>query len=331
MTMKKSKNKHLLLSECINERVESKRLMKKNSTADLYLVAGHHFLNFIEKNDILLPDITPTMVCDLQTYLQTKELKINTLNSYLSSLRAVFNAVLNDRPFKIKKHPFQHMKLKRDVTVKKPLSPDMIGKIATADFSNDPRLSLGADLSLFSFMAYGMPFVDMIRLKNSNIQGNKLVYNRHKTGIQIRIGITLGMMQIIEKYRNKGEYLFPVMFPEATYRQYKGMLAAHNQSLKTIGKELEIHSNLTSYVLRRTWAAEAQRCHTPISVINQALRHTSEKTTRCYLNQLDQSELNDANRTITSFINRILIKNVKGDTRKGTYYEISKVPGKNLE
>ncbi|WP_455638697.1 phage integrase SAM-like domain-containing protein, partial [Parabacteroides sp.] len=113
--MKKSKNKHLLLSECINERVESKRLMKKNSTADLYLVAGHHFLNFIEKNDILLPEITPTMVCDFQTYLQTKELKINTLNSYLSSLRAVFNAVLNDRPFKIKKHPFQHMKLKRDV------------------------------------------------------------------------------------------------------------------------------------------------------------------------------------------------------------------------
>lgn len=318
-TLKTRKSKHLLLTECINERVESKRLMGKNSTAELYLVAGHHFLKFIEKSDILLTEITPTMVSDFQAYLQTKNLMINTLNSYLSSLRAVFNAVLNDRPFKVKKHPFQHLKLKRDVTVKKPLSPDMIRKIATTDFSNDPHLSLGADLSLFSFMAYGMPFVDMIRLKNSNIQGNELVYNRHKTGIQIRMEITAGMMQIIEKYRNAGEYLFPVMFPEATYRQYKGMLAAYNQSLKTIGKELQIHSNLTSYVLRRTWAAEAQRCHIPISVISQALGHKSEKTTRCYLNQLDQSELNDANRTITNSINMILIKNVKGDTRKRTY------------
>ena len=318
-TVKTRKGKHLLLTECIRRRVESKRSMGKDSTADLYQAAGHRFLEFLGEKDIYLSEITPTQVSDFQGYLQAKNLRINTINSYTSSLRAIFNSVLNDHPFKMGKHPFLHLKLKRDVTIKKPLSAAKIEKIATADFSYDPRLSLRVDLSLFSFMAFGMPFVDMIHLKKSNIQGRDIVYNRHKTGIQIRMQITPGMWHIIRKYRNDGEYLFPVMSKPATYRQYKGMLSAYNNALKTIGKLLKIHPNLTSYVMRRSWAAEAQRRHVPISVISQALGHTSEKTTRCYLGQLDQSELNNANRAITKSINLLLVKNVKGGAAKNAY------------
>lgn len=319
VTLKKKRSSSLLFVECVRERAELKRSMQRDSTADLYLAAGNHFWKFLENKDIPFVEITPTMVCDFQTYLQSKYLKINTINSYLSSLRAVFNAVLNDRSLEIKKHPFRGLKLKRDVTVKKPLLPTMVEKIATANFSDDFSLSLGADMALFSFMAYGMPFIDMACLKESNIQGDEIVYHRHKTGIQISMEITAGMQYIIEKYRSGNEYIFPIMHSSATYRQYKGMLDAYNDSLKIIGKRLQIHSNLTSYVLRRTWAAEAQRCHTPISVISQALGHTSEKTTRCYLNQLDQSELNIANRTITYSIDHLLTKKVKEEARKKTY------------
>lgn len=321
-TVKTRKGKHLLLTECIRRRVESKRSMGKDSTADLYQAAGHQLLGFLEflgKKDISLTEITPTQVSDFRAYLQTKGLKVNTINSYISSLRAIFNAVLNDHPFKMEKHPFLHLKLKRDVTVKKPLSSANIEKIATADFSSNPRLALKADLALFSFMAFGMPFVDMIHLKKSNIQGKEIIYNRHKTGIQIRMEITPGMQHIIRKYHNDSEYLFPVLSKPATHRQYKGMLSAYNNALKTIGRLLNIHPNLTSYVMRRSWAAEAQRRHIPISVISQALGHTSEKTTRCYLSQLDQSELNNANRTITKSINLLLVKNVNGGTGKRTY------------
>lgn len=318
-TLKTKKSSYLLLSECIGRRVESKRSMGKNSTADLYQAAGHQLLEFLGEKDIYLNEITPTQVSDFQSYLQTKNLKINTINSYISSLRAIFNAVLNDHPFKMKKHPFLHLKLKREVTIKKPLSSAKIEKIASADFSDDPGLALRADLSIFSFMAFGMPFIDMIHLKKSNIQGNEIVYNRHKTGTQIRMEITTGMRHIIRKYNNDSEYVFPLMSEPTTYRQYKGMLSAYNKSLKAIGRLLKIHPNLTSYVMRCSWAAEAQRRHIPISVISQALGHTSEKTTRCYLNQLDQSELNNANRTITKSINFILTNNAKGDAGKGAY------------
>lgn len=307
--MSTQRKKVFLIGEYTLKRIQHKLLMGKNSTADLYQATGHHFLNFLGNKDIPISEITPIMVKDFQDYLEMKCLKINTINSYLSSLRAIYNAALSEKPFKVKFHPFLHLKLKRDVTVKSPLSAEMIEKIATTDFSDSPKLELAADLSLFSFMAYGMPFVDMIHLKKSNIHDNEIIYNRHKTGIQIRIEITTGMFHIIEKYRNNSSYIFPIMHSESTYGQYKSMLASYNDSLKIIGHELSIHNNLTSYVLRHTWAAEAQRRHIPIAIISQALGHTSEKTTRCYLNQLDQSELNNANQNITNAINSLLIRN----------------------
>ncbi|WP_455636463.1 tyrosine-type recombinase/integrase [Parabacteroides sp.] len=312
-----SKKKVQSLNEYIQQRVENKRAMGKNSTADLYQATGNHFLNFRNKKDIAIREITPTLIADFQSYLQAQNLKINTINSYMSCLRAIYNAAFNDRPFPLKIHPFRNIKLKRDITVKKPLAENMIRKIATANFRNDPKLALTADLTLFSFMAYGMPFADMVRLTKKNIQHNRIVYTRHKTGIQIQIEITPGMAHILSKYNSDNrEYLFPVMIPSATHNQYKAMLAKHNKALITIGTSLGIHEHLTSYVLRHTWAAEARRLHVDISVISQAMGHTSEKTTRMYLNRLDQSELDQANQAITNPLNQILTKKLKGKGKR---------------
>lgn len=317
------KKKGLFLHEYVGRRAESKRLMGKDSTADLYQAAGHHFFVFLGNRDIRVCDVTATQVNDFQAYLQAKGLKINTINSYLSSLRAIYNAAFDDKPFKRKLHPFHKLRLKRDMTVKKPLSDQQVKKMATADFRDRPDLTLATDLALFSFMAYGMPFVDMVHLTRKNIHGQAIVYNRHKTGIEIRVEITSGMWQMIRKYESSGsDYLFPVMFASATHRQYKSMLSAHNETLKQVGQLLGIHNNLTSYVMRYTWASEARRLHVDIAVISQALGHTNEKTTRGYFNRLDQPELDQANQKITSPICKILSdkqKRINWRGIEGTY------------
>lgn len=307
---KECRSKSCLMNEYIQKRMEYKRVMGKNSTADLYQATGHHLLAFRNGKDFPVRELTPTMVSDFQDYLQAKGLKINSVNSYMSCLRAIYNAAFNEKPFPVKIYPFRNLKLKRDITVKKPLSESMIKKLAMANFS-DPNLVLATDLALFSFMAYGMPFADMVRLTQKNIRQGWLIYNRHKTGIQIRIEITPGMRRILDKWRMDSEYLFPIMFPNASHSQYKALLANYNRSLVKIGEKLGIHEHLTSYVFRYTWAAEARRLHVDISVISQAMGHTSEKTTRGYLNQLDQSELDSANRTITKSINTLLVRKSK--------------------
>ena len=317
------KRKGPLLYDYIRQRAESKQLIRKNSTADLYLAAGRHFYRFQRNKDIPIRDLTSTLLNDFHAYLQAKRLKINTINSYLSSLRAVYNAAFDEQPFEMRYHPFRKLKLKRDLTVKKPLSDQQVKKMAAADFRDRPDLTLATDLALFSFMAYGMPFVDMVHLTRKNIHGQAIVYNRHKTGIEIRVEITSGMWQMIRKYESSGsDYLFPVMFASATHRQYKSMLSAHNETLKQVGQLLGIHDNLTSYVMRYTWASEARRLHVDIAVISQALGHTNEKTTRGYFNRLDQPELDQANQKITSPICKILSdkqKRINWRGIEGTY------------
>ena len=62
---------------------------------------------------------------------------------------------------------------------------------------------------------------------------------------------------------------------------------------------LSLAQPITFHQRRHSWATEALRQNIPVAVISQAMGHTSEKTTRIYLAQLDQSVLNKANAKIT--------------------------------
>ncbi len=75
-----------------------------------------------------------------------------------------------------------------------------------------------------------------------------------------------------------------------------------------IGARLHLSVKLTSYVARHSWATEALRQNIPVAVISQAMGHTSEKTTRIYLAQLDQSVLNKANAKITKKAANMFLK-----------------------
>ena len=85
----------------------------------------------------------------------------------------------------------------------------------------------------------------------------------------------------------------------------KRSLYKYNEALHELGRGLNI-GPLTSYVARHSWATEAYRRHTPIAIISQALGHTSERTTRFYLDQLDVSDLAKANRLIVGDLDRMV-------------------------
>lgn len=318
--MKQSKhgriNGSLSFIEYIKIRALSKREMGKLGTAELYEVAGRHFERFLEGRSCRLKEITATIIADFRCFLQQRKLKTNTINSYLSSLRAIYNAALLEGLIpQPKENPFGRLKLKREETPKRALPVQVVRKLATLDLSQQPDLEQAADLSLFSFMAFGMPFVDIVNLKKSNIQGGEIIYNRHKTRTQIRIGLTPGLEALIRKYENDTPFVFPLgqeRLNTTGYRGYKRLLSRQNQALKKIGEKLRLEVKLTSYVMRHTWASQALAHHIPVAVISQALGHSSEKTTRYYLSQLDQSELNDANKQITNFLDILLVE--RGNT-----------------
>ena len=297
----------LSLLEYTNMRIELKKKLNKASTAELYQVAANHFLKFTENAGFHMEDLNRTLISDFTAYLQCKGLAMNTINSYLSSLRAIYNAACHDGLLHPVEHPFQGLKLKRESTVKRAIPVTLIQKLASFKTDGSSGQELAIDMSLFSFLACGMPFVDIAYLTANNIRNGELIYNRRKTGAQIRMEITTGMWQIINKYAPRNgerEFLFPILpSGSPTHSQYKHSLALHNKELKEIGDKLCIPVHFTSYVIRHSWASAALQSGVSVAVISQGLGHSSEKTTRYYLSELDVSELTKANRIISGSIN----------------------------
>lgn len=282
----------------------------RDATADLYRAAGNWFRKFMNGRDICLLGMTPSLVDGFIAFLQTgKKLKVNTVNSYICALRAIYNTTIRELAYIPRIHPFAHITIHPEKSAKRAVDLEVFEQISALDLKEEPGLQLAADLCTFSFLACGMPFVDLAHLTHANIEGDTLVYNRTKTGSPIRISITRGMRCLLDKYASSSSpYLFPVFPPEgpASYEHYKRLLRKYNVALKMIGSRLQLPVFLTSYVVRHSWATIAYRKYTPIALISQALGHTSERTTRHYLAQLDQSELSKANLLIIGTVDNLV-------------------------
>lgn len=312
-TNKVNKNfKKILLSKYFEELIHRKRKAGKHSTADLYRATNNWIKQFTKGNPPMLREITSGFVENFYCFLQSQgHLKTNSIVSYINNFRAMFNTAVRERIIHPCFHPFDHLSLHKEKTAKRAVSKKVIEDICKLDLHQEPELALSVDLCIFSYLACGIPFVDLAHLTEENIIDNDIIYNRAKTGASVRIRITNGMRLLLNKYRGKnGRYLFPILLKEAgtLHEEYKAILNKYNTHLKEIGSRLQIPIHLTSYVIRHTWATEALRQHIPIAIISQALGHTSEKTTRYYLDQLDQSELNKANISIINSVETILLK-----------------------
>ena len=73
---------------------QDKRRRGDESTADLYRAVRNHFECFITDVGPAHKEVTAELVQDFQLWLQRKGLRVNTVNSYLSCLRAMYNRAL---------------------------------------------------------------------------------------------------------------------------------------------------------------------------------------------------------------------------------------------
>ena len=284
---------------------EDKRSCGDESTADLYRAVRNHFMCFSGGKELFLKEVTPALVEAFLKWLREKGLRVNTVNSYMSNLRAMYNRARRVCREKTGESPFAGIHLRQEETRKRAVPVEVIKEIAALDLKSEPEKQLAIDLALFSFMACGIPFVDIVHLTGENLveNGTVLQYHRQKTGAFIQMEVTSGMQMLLDRYKDEERrYLFPVLPEDATHEQYKSCLATENRYLKEISVMLDLPETLTTYSFRHAWASEAYRLHVAIGVISQALGHTSEKTTRIYLQKFDVSEIAKANRQVSEAV-----------------------------
>lgn len=286
----------------VDEQIEFLLREKRIKTAQSYSSARKIFYTFLEAKDLEMEYIDSDLICDFEQYLITRGMVRNTTSFYIRILRSAYNKAVQQNLVK-QCFPFSQVYTGIDKTQKRAASQRAIN-----DLENDRRLSrnmsLARDLFLFSFYCRGISFVDLARLKRSNIKNGVLSYVRSKTGQQLHIGLEPCMEKIIHRYEEWGQaegYLFPIVYHEKDfYKEYASALRIHNLRLRRISKRLKIDPPLTSYVARHTWATLAKKKGVPLGVISECMGHTSEGTTKIYLASLDQNVLDKANKMIIS-------------------------------
>jgi len=250
--------------------------------------------------DILLADISNRFLNEYEEFLISEGLKINSVSVYLRTLRAVINRAIKEGVLDEEYYPFRKHTIKSEATVKRAISKEDISRIRDLELKAHSTLDMTRDFFMFSFYNRGMSFVDLAYLKKSNIQKDRIVYTRKKTGQKFSIKITEQTKDIIYKYAKEDfDYIFPIIKrPDNEFLDYKNAFRLMNKKLKEIATMAGIDADLTTYVARHSWATIAKRSGIPTAIISEGLGHETEETTQIYLDSFENKILDDANELI---------------------------------
>lgn len=304
MTIKTQSRKLAYLFPYMEESVRKLRTLGKIRTAETYQTALSRFRRFRHGIDVRLADIDDELMSAYERELKESGLCANTTSFYMRILRAVYNRALKEGLIKDRR-PFRYVYTGVDKTRKRAIDIRDVRRLASLNLDGRPAEALARDLFLFSFYTRGMSFVDMAYLQKMDLHYGVLSYRRRKTGQMMFIRWEKCMQNIIDRYPvSSTPFLLPIItsFDRDPRAQYIHMIHKVNSCLRRLGKRLNLPVPLTMYVARHTWASTAHRENIPISVISEGMGHTSEKTTRIYLDSLDANVIDEANRMILGLI-----------------------------
>ena len=293
------------------------RLQKEGrfSTAHVYKNALFSFSNFCGTQNVSFRQVTRECLRRYGQHLSDCGLKPNTVSTYMRMLRSIYN-----RGVDMHQAPYVHG-LFRDVFTgvdtrqKKAIPISELHMLLNKDPQSEKLRRTQAIANLL-FQFCGMPFSDLAHLEKSNLERGLLKYNRTKTGTPMSIEVLESAQNAIGGLYNKSDarssgypdYLFRILSgaykrnEEGAYREYQSALRRFNNELKSLSRKLRLHSPVTSYTLRHSWATTAKYRGVPIEMISESLGHKSIKTTQIYLKGFELEERTKVNKLNYSYV-----------------------------
>jgi integrase len=262
--------------------------------------------NHGKKLNYTFSHIDVTFCRKFEDWMRNKGNKDTTLSYQFRTLRAAFNKAIEAKIVAREKNPFIEYKLSHfnTKTIKRALSKKDIMKIINANCIGKSELrQLTHDLFSFSYLCGGISFVDIANLTPKNIVDGRLIYQRQKTHGNINLPLSDKAQQIIDKYidyQKKAIYLFPILHGKKHITPMQKNNRVHkvchqiNQELKLLAKELNIKSEVTTYVARHSFATILKKSGVNIGIISEALGHQDIKTTQIYLSRFDNEQVDEA-------------------------------------
>lgn len=254
---------------------------------------------------------TPERLKEYEDWLAGQQSSPNTISTYMRTLQAVYNRWMSPGIEGYNPVLFKDVYTKVESRTKRALTAEQMEQLRNTDFSVlTLRQQQVLTYFLLMFMLRGMPFIDLVHLRKSDLRNRRITYRRHKTGKLMVVDVPPDAMRLLQKYRDKtdSEYLFPLLhgglFMEEHHHRYQETLRHFNRELARLMKQLLPGVSVSSYTARHTWATLAYHSGVPVGLISQSLGHSSIRVTMTYLKPFDAEVIDRINRQVISLVKK---------------------------
>lgn len=253
------------------------------------------------RDSLTFSQITPEFLEKYEVWLRENGNKEGGIAFKMRELRAIYNKAINRGIVGQEYYPFKKYKISKLKAKQRKiaLSIEDFKRIKNFNVCNYPELIEAYNYFMFSFYANGMNFIDMAKLKWSDIRNGRIYYQRSKTKGKFSILVNSELKSILEYYQGvnrSSDYIFPILLKndltpkQIAYRKHK-VLSRYNRKLRSIAKLVGISTDITSYVARHSFATILKHKGTSIEKISELMGHADVQITMTYLKEFEQDDL----------------------------------------
>jgi site-specific recombinase XerD len=265
------------------------------------------FKTFLNGQDIAFGDITVPLLNRYRAWLKgTRKVSERTIANNLLIIRTIYNQAINAKVTDDKSYPFGKEKIgiKFPDSAKIGLVAAEVKALEELDLSADTYLDHARNIWLFSFYFAGIRISDVLRMKWTDFQNNRLYYTMGKNLKAGSLKVPEKALRIIEHYNNTSDKKHDLIFPELkvlddlsdTYnvqRKIAHAVKRLNTALVKVAERAGLAKPLTMHIARHTFGGISGE-RIPVQMLQKLYRHSNITTTIGYQSNFINKTADDA-------------------------------------
>lgn len=272
----------------------------KLSTSNIEKDTLKSIQRFFNRTEITFKDLSVDAIYKYQSFLNSNNNSQSTIGIRIRTLRAVFNKAIDREIIPATTYPFNKFKVSKikESGKKEYLSEEELVLLKNAELLKKNDI-FARDMFLLSFYGRGINFIDLIKLKKTDLYKETITYKRSKTEVIVNFKINDFWKDKLAQYISPTDslYLFNIIQNNQSSEIYlnnkkeKYLKTYINTPLKRIITDLGIKKKITYYCARHSFATILKFNNISIDIIKEALGHKDIKSTMSYLNTLPSNTL----------------------------------------
>ena len=238
-------------------------------------------LNKVRNLSVPFTDVNYAFLKDIEAVLLNRGLKTNSISVYFRALRAIFNIAINKTIIVPGIYPFRSFRIRNEKITPPILNIRELKTYFTLNLDINHPLYKTWLIGKLLFLMGGINFTDLIQLTESNINHDRIIYNRSKTKRLYSVILLDPVGEIINAIKQQGTSTLLGILSDFDLKSGQRLpyiilqkLKIVNKKLCKLGMELGFTTKLSTYTFRYSLANACKSLGYDIQLISELLGHS---------------------------------------------------------